>query len=275
MNTYETAQSWLAEGIAVFPCLSRSKSPAVDRWNPYRERLPRDAELRAWFAHDGYNLAVVCGWQGLVVVDFDSAWAYSRWLAGLETRQFRAAMQTYQVATARGVHLYYLVDVPTEPAKLPGVDVKAAGGYVLAPPSIHPSGHVYAATGTPEHLAHLARIEDVLPEYARAPLRAASHAAPDIWAEAWTPPPLVANGALERVKARWSTADLLPGAPRNNGHRTWKALCPIHNETTPSLVVYPDGHFKCYGCEAHGDVVDLYAAMHHISNKEALAIMDV
>jgi DNA primase len=37
--------------------------------------------------------------------------------------------------------------------------------------------------------------------------------------------------------------------------RTWKGCCPFHGERTPSFHVYPeDKHFKCYGCEAYGDV---------------------
>jgi len=37
--------------------------------------------------------------------------------------------------------------------------------------------------------------------------------------------------------------------------RTWKGNCPFHGEKTPSFHVYPeDKHFKCYGCEAYGDV---------------------
>lgn len=34
-------------------------------------------------------------------------------------------------------------------------------------------------------------------------------------------------------------------------------LCPIHNERTPSFFVYPDTQrFKCFGCNAGGDVID-------------------
>src|SRR5512138_2711801 len=37
--------------------------------------------------------------------------------------------------------------------------------------------------------------------------------------------------------------------------RTWKGCCVFHGEKTPSLHVYPeDKHFKCYGCDAYGDV---------------------
>ena len=35
------------------------------------------------------------------------------------------------------------------------------------------------------------------------------------------------------------------------------ALCPFHNERTPSFKVYED-HYHCFGCGEHGDHVDFY-----------------
>jgi DNA primase len=40
------------------------------------------------------------------------------------------------------------------------------------------------------------------------------------------------------------------GMPES-GRRT-SVRCPFHNEKTPSLVIYPDNSFHCYGCGAHG-----------------------
>jgi len=37
---------------------------------------------------------------------------------------------------------------------------------------------------------------------------------------------------------------------------TWKALCPFHDEKTPSFVVgRGDSHYHCFGCGAHGDAI--------------------
>lgn len=36
--------------------------------------------------------------------------------------------------------------------------------------------------------------------------------------------------------------------------------CPFHADRTPSLKLYGD-HFYCFGCGAHGDVIDLTAAL--------------
>lgn len=35
--------------------------------------------------------------------------------------------------------------------------------------------------------------------------------------------------------------------------KEWKTLCPLHQETSPSFTVYPDGRFHCFGCGEHGD----------------------
>lgn len=42
--------------------------------------------------------------------------------------------------------------------------------------------------------------------------------------------------------------------------------CPLHDDSTPSFVCYPDGRFFCFGCLQWGDAVDL------VSRKEGLSI---
>jgi len=41
---------------------------------------------------------------------------------------------------------------------------------------------------------------------------------------------------------------------RRAGIGSWKGLCPFHNEKTPSFHVSEQGYFKCFGCDAKGDV---------------------
>jgi DNA polymerase I-like protein with 3'-5' exonuclease and polymerase domains len=36
-----------------------------------------------------------------------------------------------------------------------------------------------------------------------------------------------------------------------------KICCPFHHDSNPSLQLYPDGHYHCYGCGAHGDIEEL------------------
>lgn len=44
--------------------------------------------------------------------------------------------------------------------------------------------------------------------------------------------------------------------------------CPFHEDRVPSLKLYDD-HFHCFGCGAHGDVVDLAAGLLGCSKAEA------
>lgn len=50
-----------------------------------------------------------------------------------------------------------------------------------------------------------------------------------------------------------------------------KALCPIHQEKTPSASVNEDaGKWNCFVCDEHGDVFDLIARMENIDFKSAV-----
>ena len=46
----------------------------------------------------------------------------------------------------------------------------------------------------------------------------------------------------------------------------------MHGEKAPSMCFFPDGKYHCFGCGAHGDAADLYAALHSVSLSEALRI---
>lgn len=44
---------------------------------------------------------------------------------------------------------------------------------------------------------------------------------------------------------------------KQKGRDEYLGLCPFHTEKTPSFRVYDRrGYFKCYGCDAHGDVIE-------------------
>ncbi len=54
----------------------------------------------------------------------------------------------------------------------------------------------------------------------------------------------------------------------------WKGLCPFHAEKSPSFSVVPDKEFyHCFGCGAHGDVIDFVSAVQGVSAKEAISIL--
>jgi Bifunctional DNA primase/polymerase, N-terminal len=81
--------------------------------------------------------------SGLVVVDVDPAKGGMASLADLTTRGFTPRTR-YVRTGSDGLHLYYRhpgphLKIPGSQSKLaPGIDIKADGGYVAAPPSLHP-----------------------------------------------------------------------------------------------------------------------------------------
>ena len=71
----------------------------------------------------------------------------------------------------------------------------------------------------------------------------------------------------ESVKASVS----VPAAAERYGlspGRTGMVRCPFHDDHTPSLKLYP-GNYHCFGCGAHGDVVNLVAGLLGLSNYDA------
>lgn len=47
--------------------------------------------------------------------------------------------------------------------------------------------------------------------------------------------------------------------------------CPLHEDSRPSFVCYPDGRFFCFGCLQWGDAVDLLRRVERVPVREAAA----
>ncbi len=64
----------------------------------------------------------------------------------------------------------------------------------------------------------------------------------------------------ETVKEAISLADYCRdrGVALKPVGRSLAGLCPIHSEKSASFNVYPNQRFKCYGCQATGDVLELH-----------------
>lgn len=57
--------------------------------------------------------------------------------------------------------------------------------------------------------------------------------------------------------------------------REYSACCPFHPDKTPSFTVNDDkGFYHCFGCGAHGDVLDFVVALHGVELREAAAMLD-
>lgn len=80
---------------------------------------------------------------------------------------------------------------------------------------------------------------------------------------------------FDSVKARHPLAEYCQSRGielrRNGASGELVGLCPLHREKSGSFTVYPDNHYHCYGCGAHGDVTDIEQALRGGTRTEAAA----
>ncbi len=266
------ATGFLRSGIAVIPVLPGTKKPFV-RWRRYEMQLPTEHDLARWFAPGrAMNAAVVCGWQGLTVLDFDAPPRYVSWLAWTATAgetARRVAVETYRVKTSRGMHVYLFVDETPRCGHFKWGDIKGRGGYVLIPPSVHPSGAVYQAVDDAAPILRVHSLAEVVPDAPEPP----------------PPPPLPLTAVApmsslwpmtraEEVRAAIPIISYFPGAKATGSNGRWMmARCPWHDDRHESLWIDSErGICKCYaGCTPKPlDVIGVYARLQGISYRQAL-----
>src|SRR5215467_16264713 len=84
-----------------------------------------------------------------------------------------------------------------------------------------------------------------------------------------------AADAKERVRQAVDIVDLVGSylQLRREG-RGFKALCPWHDDTRPSLQVNPERQsFKCWVCDIGGDIFSFVMKMEGVAFPEALAML--
>ena len=146
-------------------CKSAGKHPRITKWP---ENATDDyVQARKWWggqwAESG--IGVACGTSGIVVVDEDGEAGFAT-AAALEASELGPLPPTLTVRSGRaegGRHRYYSVravppDLRPKNSAGDGLDIRSAGGYVVAPPSMHRSGRPYTYAG--DALADLAPLPE-------------------------------------------------------------------------------------------------------------------
>ena len=156
------ALAYAEQGLAVLPlhwltedgrcscpdadCTSIAKHPCVS-WGRYRSRAASATQIKQWWSQwPDANVGIVTGRiSGLVVVDVDGE---EGWVALAEAGIDLQSVSTPRVRTGRGGHVYVQYphgdDLSSRAGVLTKVDIRADNGMVVAPPSVHASGRVYA-----------------------------------------------------------------------------------------------------------------------------------
>jgi hypothetical protein len=216
------ARAYLAAGLSVIPVRREDKTPLL-AWKVFQSRRATEAELGVWYRRwPEAGVAIVCGGiSGVVVGDGDprngDGWARLR-------ARLPHATPTAETGGG-GEHCYFAAPpspLPKMPGLLPGVDLQAEASYVVAPPSIHPSGRPYRwRAGLAFGEVPLAPVPPVLADLIR------------LHREREAPRPATRRGGRAGALTLAAALERLEGVQRAGGQ--WVARCPAHDDREPSL----------------------------------------
>ena len=134
-------------GFYVFPVVPRGKNPLTS--NGFKDASRELNQLSRWWGQwPDASIGISCGHSGLDVIDIDRTADMSAEEALVELeQQFGSLPTTPHVLTGGGGFQFYFRSKDPINSKirlLKNVDLKSAGGYVIAPPSIHATGKMYS-----------------------------------------------------------------------------------------------------------------------------------
>lgn len=162
MSILEHALEYARRGWSVIPLRAKDKVPALSKqsggWEKYQSERADEAQIRAWWERfPKANVGVVTGSvSGIVVLDIDGPEGEAS-LAKI-TDLFGPLPETLASSTGKGVHYVFRhpgVELRNFAKRGVNIDFRGDGGYICAPPSIHPSGREYAWTTESKHPANV------------------------------------------------------------------------------------------------------------------------
>lgn len=213
-----TAALALAEhGIAVFPCDANKRPRPGVKW---KEEATTDARrIEAWWRRFPNSLpAYQAGRHDLLIIDLDGDFGFEDWDA---VRGSHDEPTPVRIATpGGGHHLFFLQDgsfgnsrgnLPPKRKRpgtedLEGIDIRGAGGYVVAEGAILPDGRAYEPA--PNFIGLIeARTTDAIPavpDWLRAVLQPPQ--AEPVTTHATAPPENPASGHVDRPRTTHATS---------------------------------------------------------------------
>lgn len=244
----DQAMSYGRDGWAVLPIKPREKRPLT--LHGVNDASPDPNVIGNWWERwpdANIGLAVPVGY---VVVDIDS-------LAALDQLKSDGLNNptTCYARTARGWHLWYSCGsrvVRSHVGFRLGIDLRAPGCYVVAPPSVHPSGRIYQWKTAFSREAIAAAPDWIFDTLAPSPVRTRTQWAPELpsggikdWAKIFAEPVCegrrnqalaeVAGFLFRKLPAEpaaefalcWAATKLQPPLPRAEVERTIESIARL------------------------------------------------
>lgn len=265
----KVALAWRDQGVSVIPCHPHSKTPQITSWVWSEHTLPQEGAIRLWFKSGMANIAVISGTGQLLILDFDNPERYRQWA-------IRAGdmAHTLTETTGRGVHVFFKCELPESKVFQECEAFGLPGHLCNTYPSIHPNGSFYQFL--PHTGPDIQRVEKNLLFSLLSDLPGHHNPGPGTPVPSSTGAP--GTDLVSRVKAAYPLVKYLEGIGvklKPSGAGFYLGKCPLHSDHNPSMWVNPAREiWGCYnpGCPGHprGDVINLFAAIHHITATEAI-----
>jgi len=143
-------------GWTIIPVQKGEKRPGLPEWKSFQSRRPSKDELRKWFKSPDVGVGLITGKQsGVVVVDEDS---YKE--KGIEVK-LSSPLIVQTGGGGRHYYFKYTEGVNNAVNQDKAIDIRGEGGFVVLPPTKHPSGNNYEwITGLPDNLDKLPTLDE-------------------------------------------------------------------------------------------------------------------
>ena len=147
LDVVDSGLDYCRKGWFVLPIKNQSKEPITSLvCNGHLSATDSGDFVASWWnKFPDMNIGIACEKSNLIVLDIDYRnMNHDSWEFGKEL----SCIETMQVETGDGLHLYFTTDALSGVrGKLDvGIDIKYKG-YVVAAPSVHPNGKRYEANG--------------------------------------------------------------------------------------------------------------------------------
>jgi hypothetical protein len=145
-STMDFAKAYAGKGWQSFPCVAHDKKPLV-KWADMAT-TEENMLVGWWDTNPEANIGIACGKRsGIVVLDVDAGHGGYETLTELILKYGKLPDTPVSETGSGGEHIFFKhpgVEIRNSAGKLGrGLDIRGDGGYVVAPPSIHPNGKVY------------------------------------------------------------------------------------------------------------------------------------